>query len=89
MVSRRWRWRRAGRDTFTSVSGWACSPNTALTLATLALGGVFRNELVLWFGTAMSIAIMLTYLFVLANHVRAVWAQDFMYLGRDEDVEDD
>ena len=50
---------------------------------------MFRNELVLWFGTAMSIAIMLTYLFVLANHVRAVWAQDFMYLGRDEDVEDD
>jgi hypothetical protein len=36
----------------------------------------------------MSILLVLTYLFVLYNNVRAVIVQDIMYPGRDEDVED-
>jgi C4-dicarboxylate transporter/malic acid transport protein len=70
--------------------GWwaAVFPNTGFTLATIALGNAFRNDGTLWFATAMSILLLLTYLFVLYHHVRAVIVQDILYPGRDEDVED-
>ncbi len=63
-------------------------PNTGYTLATISLGTAFHNEPVLWFATAMSIMVLLTFLFVLYHHVRAVVVQDIMYPGRDEDVAD-
>ncbi|KAL2130749.1 hypothetical protein VTI74DRAFT_5987 [Chaetomium olivicolor] len=70
--------------------GWwaAVFPNTGFTLATISLGMSFKNEPILWFATAMSVLLVLTYLFVLFHHVRAVIVQDIMYPGRDEDVED-
>ncbi|GAB1319836.1 C4-dicarboxylate transporter/malic acid transport protein [Madurella fahalii] len=70
--------------------GWwaAVFPNTGFTLATISLGNCFHNEMVLWFSTAMSIVLVLTYLFVFYHHVRAVIVQDILYPGRDEDVED-
>ncbi|KAK4152092.1 hypothetical protein C8A00DRAFT_16562 [Chaetomidium leptoderma] len=70
--------------------GWwaAVFPNTGFTLATISLGAAFQNDAILWFSTAMSILLVLTYLFVLYHHVRAVIVQDIMYPGRDEDVED-
>ncbi|KAK3331587.1 voltage-dependent anion channel [Cercophora scortea] len=63
-------------------------PNTGFTLATISLGSAFQNDAVLWFGTAMSICLVLTYGFVLFHHVRAVIVQDIMYPGRDEDFDD-
>lgn len=70
--------------------GWwaAVFPNTGFTLATISLGNCFHNGMILWFSTAMSIVLVLTYLFVLYHHVRAVIVQDILYPGRDEDVED-
>ncbi|KAK4238056.1 hypothetical protein C8A03DRAFT_44153 [Achaetomium macrosporum] len=70
--------------------GWwaAVFPNTGFTLATISLGKAFHCEAVLWFGTAMSLLLLLTYCFVLYHHVRAVIVQEIMYPGRDEDVED-
>ena len=70
--------------------GWwaAVFPNTGFTLATISLGTAFQNEPVLWFSTAMSILVLLTFLFVLYHHVRAVVVQDIVYPGRDEDIED-
>ncbi|KAK4188634.1 putative malic acid transport protein [Podospora australis] len=70
--------------------GWwaAVFPNTGFILATISLGKSFQNESVLWFGTAMSIMLLITYLFVLGNHARAVVVQDIVYPGRDEDVND-
>ncbi|KAK3295220.1 voltage-dependent anion channel-domain-containing protein [Chaetomium fimeti] len=70
--------------------GWwaAVFPNTGFTLATISLGTAFQSEPILWFATAMSIVLVLTYLFVLCHHVRAVVVQDIMYPGKDEDVED-
>ncbi|KAK4460186.1 voltage-dependent anion channel-domain-containing protein [Cladorrhinum samala] len=69
--------------------GWWASvfPNTGLVLATISLGTCFRNEPVLWFATAMSILLLLTFCFVLFHHVRALVVQDILYPGRDEDVE--
>ncbi|KAK4041332.1 voltage-dependent anion channel-domain-containing protein [Parachaetomium inaequale] len=70
--------------------GWwaAVFPNTGFTLATISLGAAFDNEAILWFATAMSVLLLLAYLFVLGHHVRAVVVQEIMYPGRDEDVED-
>jgi len=70
--------------------GWWATvfPNVGFALATISLGREFRNETVLWFATAMSICLLVTYLFVLYSHVRAVLVQDIMYPGRDEDVDD-
>jgi C4-dicarboxylate transporter/malic acid transport protein len=70
--------------------GWwaAVFPNTGFTLATISLGNAFHSEGVLWFGTAMSVLLLLTYSFVLYHHIRAVVVQEIMYPGRDEDVED-
>ncbi|KAK0639952.1 voltage-dependent anion channel-domain-containing protein [Cercophora newfieldiana] len=70
--------------------GWWASvfPNVGFVLATLALGREFQNEAVLWFGTAISILMLCVYLFVGANLVKAVWKQEIVYPGRDEDVED-
>lgn len=70
--------------------GWWASvfPNTGFILATISLGTCFRSDPVLWFATAMSILLLLTFCFVLFHHVRAVVVQDIMYPGRDEDVDD-
>ncbi|KAK3368488.1 voltage-dependent anion channel-domain-containing protein [Podospora didyma] len=70
--------------------GWWASvfPNTGFILATISIGKEFGNDAVLWFATAMSILLLLTYSFVLFHHIRAVVVQDIMYPGRDEDVED-
>ncbi|KAL2264185.1 hypothetical protein VTK26DRAFT_891 [Humicola hyalothermophila] len=68
---------------------WACVfPNTGFILATISIGTCFRSEPILWLTTAASILLLITYLFVLFHHVRAVIVQDIMYPGRDEDVED-
>ncbi|KAI0181120.1 voltage-dependent anion channel-domain-containing protein [Hypoxylon sp. FL1284] len=70
--------------------GWYAMvfPNTGFILATITIGNEFGNDNVLWVTTAMSICLLLTYLFVVYSHIRAVVVQDIMYPGRDEDVED-
>jgi C4-dicarboxylate transporter/malic acid transport protein len=70
--------------------GWwaAVFPNTGFTLATISLGRAFHSEPVLWFSTAMSILVLLTFLFVFYHHLRALIVQDIAYPGRDEDFED-
>ncbi|AEO58587.1 hypothetical protein MYCTH_2306033 [Thermothelomyces thermophilus ATCC 42464] len=70
--------------------GWWASvfPNTGFVLATISIGKAYHSEGILWLSTALSVVLLLTYLFVLYHHVRAVIVQDIMYPGRDEDVED-
>ncbi|GAB0132379.1 hypothetical protein EsDP_00000818 [Epichloe bromicola] len=63
-------------------------PNTGFILATISIGRELANEGVLWFGTGLSICLLLMYSFVLFCHVKAIIKQDIMYPGRDEDVED-
>ncbi|CAM1505880.1 Fc.00g115170.m01.CDS01 [Cosmosporella sp. VM-42] len=63
-------------------------PNTGFTLATISIGNEFQNEGILWFATAMSIAIIATFCIVLYFNVRAVFVKDIMYPGKDEDVND-
>ena len=68
---------------------WACVfPNVGFALATISLGTAFKNEIVLWIASVVSLLLVGTYGFVLFHHVKAVVCQDIMYPGRDEDVED-
>ncbi|KOS22863.1 Malic acid transport protein [Escovopsis weberi] len=74
---------------FFHLGWWAMVfPNVGFTLATISIGKELGNHPILWFGTGMSILMLLIYIFVFVNHVRAVMRQDIMYPGRDEDVED-
>ncbi|TGJ80645.1 hypothetical protein E0Z10_g8109 [Xylaria hypoxylon] len=63
-------------------------PNTGFILATISMAKEFQNPHVLRFASALSILLVLMYFFVLVSHIQAVLAQDIMYPGRDEDVED-
>ena len=70
--------------------GWwaAVFPNSGFTLATIALGRAMRCGPILGVATGMSVGVVLAYMFVLGHTVRAVWVQDIMYPGRDEDFDD-
>lgn len=70
--------------------GWWATvfPNVGFTLATISIANEFNSVPIQWFTTGMSIVMIVTYCFVLYNHVRAVIVQDIMYPGLDEDVED-
>lgn len=63
-------------------------PNTGFILATISIAKEFQNSHVLRFTSALSILLVFMYLFVFVSHVRAVFKQDIMYPGRDEDVDD-
>ncbi|KAI1102994.1 voltage-dependent anion channel-domain-containing protein [Jackrogersella minutella] len=71
------------------LNWWAMAfPNTGFILATISIGNEIQHEGIRWFATGLSICLLLTYLFVFYNLVRAVIVQDIMYPGRDEDVLD-
>lgn len=77
------------RPKYFHLGWWAMVfPNTGFILATISIGRELQNEIVLWFGTGMSICLLTMYIFVLVNNVKAVIKQEIMYPGRDEDVED-
>ncbi|KAI1259041.1 voltage-dependent anion channel-domain-containing protein [Xylariaceae sp. FL1019] len=79
----------SSRPKYFHLGWWAMVfPNTGFILATISIGKEFRNEHVLRFTSALSILLLIMYLFVLSAHIRAVIRQDIMYPGRDEDVED-
>ena len=69
------------------LNWWAMVfPNTGFTLATIKLADAFGSSGVKGFASAMSICIISMFIFVFVSHVRAVWRQDIMYPGKDEDV---
>ncbi|KAI1086548.1 voltage-dependent anion channel-domain-containing protein [Rostrohypoxylon terebratum] len=71
------------------LNWWAMAfPNTGFILATISIGNEIQHEGIRWLATGLSICLLLTYLVVLFNLVRAVIVQDIMYPGRDEDVLD-
>lgn len=71
------------------LNWWAMAfPNTGFILATISIGNEIQHEGIRWFATGLSICLLVTYLFVFYNLIRAVIVQDIMYPGRDEDVLD-
>ncbi|KAI0480097.1 voltage-dependent anion channel [Xylariaceae sp. FL0804] len=71
------------------LSWWAMVfPNTGFLLSTISIGEQLKSAQVLWFTEVMSVCLLAMYVFVLYRTIRAVVAQDIMYPGCDEDVDD-
>lgn len=69
------------------LSWWAMVfPNTGFTIATITLADAFGSSGVKGVASAMSICIVCMWLFVFVSHIRAVWRQDIMFPGKDEDA---
>lgn len=63
-------------------------PNTGFVIATISIGNALQDETVLYVANGLSIAIVTMWLYVLFNHVRAVYVADIIYPNMDEDVND-
>ncbi|KAJ5626083.1 hypothetical protein N7510_002392 [Penicillium lagena] len=69
------------------LSWWAMVfPNTGFTIATITLGNALGSSGIKGVGSALSICVICMWMFVFVSHVRAVYRQDIMYPGKDEDV---
>jgi tellurite resistance protein TehA-like permease len=60
-------------------------PNVGFTIATIEIGTVFMSEGILWLGSAMTVLVVIAWLFVGAAHGRAVWKKQILWPGRAED----
>ncbi|KAI6366977.1 hypothetical protein MCOR25_005028 [Pyricularia grisea] len=63
-------------------------PNAGFSLATITLGKSFGNVQIQILGTVMSSLVVLLYLYILYNHIRALLRREIMYPGKDEDTDD-
>ncbi|GAQ43507.1 hypothetical protein AtubIFM55763_010841 [Aspergillus tubingensis] len=61
-------------------------PNTGFTLATITLANMFESPGVKGVATAMSLCVIIMFIFVLVSAIRAVIRKDIMWPGQDEDV---
>ena len=60
-------------------------PNVGFILAIVNIGKTLQSEGILWVGSVMTVLIVVLYLYVLGNHVRAVVRKEILYPGKDED----
>jgi tellurite resistance protein TehA-like permease len=69
------------------LSWWAyVFPNVGFTIAVITFGEQMKSEGVKWVGSIMTVLLIILYLYVLANHIRAVLRKDILMAGKDEDV---
>jgi tellurite resistance protein TehA-like permease len=60
-------------------------PNVGFTICTISIGNTMMSQGILWLGSAMTILVIVVWLFVLVMHARAVWRKDILWPGKDED----
>ena len=63
-------------------------PNSGFIIATINIGNSLKDEIILYVGNGLTIAVLCMWVFVLYHNIRAVVVQDILYPGRDEDIED-
>ncbi|KAH8732727.1 voltage-dependent anion channel-domain-containing protein [Phaeosphaeriaceae sp. PMI808] len=63
-------------------------PNTGFVIATISIGNALQDEVVLFVGNGLTIAIVCMWFYVLFNHIQAVYVGDIMYPMMDEDNAD-
>lgn len=63
-------------------------PNTGFIIATINIGNSLKDEVILYVGNGLTVAVVCMWAFVLYHNIRAVIVADIMYPSRDEDVED-
>ncbi|KAL0257582.1 hypothetical protein SLS55_008396 [Diplodia seriata] len=76
----------AGRGARWTPTWWAyVFPNVGFTVATVDLGEELGSEAILWVGSAMTVLLVVMWLFVAGCQVRAVVNGMVLWPGRDED----
>ncbi|KAJ7722408.1 voltage-dependent anion channel [Mycena metata] len=60
--------------------------NAGFTIATIGIGKMFESPAVGWVGSAMTMLLVVTYLAVGFQHVRALVRKDILWAGKDEDT---
>ncbi|KAJ6492555.1 voltage-dependent anion channel [Mycena vitilis] len=76
----------AHREMRFRLNWWAfVFPNVGFTIATISIGKMFQSSVVGWVGSAMTMALVITYLAVGYNHVRAFLRKEILWPGKDED----
>ena len=55
---------------------------------TIKIGTELESAGIKWVGSAMTILIVITYVFVFVAHVRAVWKKQILLEGKDEDADE-
>ncbi|KAG0646015.1 malic acid transport [Hyphodiscus hymeniophilus] len=60
-------------------------PNVGFTIVTIDIGRALLSEGILWLSSVMTILLVVTWLFVGAAHIRAVWKKQILWPGKDED----
>lgn len=63
-------------------------PNVGFTIAAIRIGEQFESNGILWVGSAMTILLVATWIFVLMSHVRAIWKKQILMPGKDEDKDE-
>ncbi|KAJ6258839.1 hypothetical protein Dda_6894 [Drechslerella dactyloides] len=77
------------RPRYFHLGWWAMVfPNTGFCLATVSAAKQFDNQGLKILGTVMSAGVFIMYFVVLQAQIKAVWRQDILYPGRDEDFND-
>jgi tellurite resistance protein TehA-like permease len=65
---------------------WAAVfPNTGFTINTISIGKELESAGILWVGSAMTILIVVAWLFIFVAQVRAIWLRHILMPGKDED----
>lgn len=60
-------------------------PNVGFTIATAKIGERLASPAIQWLAVVMTIILVITWIFVLVSHVRAVFTREIMMPGKDED----
>jgi tellurite resistance protein TehA-like permease len=69
------------------LNWWAyVFPNVGFTIATIQIGKQLNSQGIKWVGSAMTILLIMMYLFVLVHHFLAIRNRVILWPGRDEDT---
>jgi C4-dicarboxylate transporter/malic acid transport protein len=69
------------------LNWWAfVFPNIGFIISVISIGKELQSEGILWVGNIMTIFLIGLYLFIMAQHIRAVVGKRILYPGKDEDV---
>jgi C4-dicarboxylate transporter/malic acid transport protein len=69
------------------LNWWAfIFPNVGFTIATIDIGEMLQSQGLQWVGSIMSAILVIMYIFVGSNHVRALTRREILWPGKDEDI---
>ena len=60
-------------------------PNTGFIINTISIGKQLESEGILWVGSAMTILIVMAWMFIFVAQMRAIWGKQILMPGKDED----